>query len=49
VFERRKLVDQSSLTEAFGEPPVTLYRERDFYIEACSGTPGVNAVPVAEL
>jgi hypothetical protein len=34
VFERRKLVDQSSLTEAFGEPPVTLYRERDFYIEA---------------
>ena len=42
---RRALPAQSSLTEAFGEPPLTLYRERDFYLELLcwhTGTTGVH-------
>ncbi len=42
---RGALPAQSSLTEAFGEPPLTLYRERDFYLELLfwhTGTTGVH-------
>lgn len=45
VFARRALPAQTSLTEAFGEPPVTLYRASDFYIELLlwhSGTTGIH-------
>ena len=45
VFAGRRLPAQTSLTEAFGEPPLTLYREDDFYVELLfwhTGTTGVH-------
>jgi hypothetical protein len=45
IFARAAIARQTSLTQAFGEPPLTLYRERDFYIELLfwhTGTTGVH-------